>query len=50
MARPVRFKFPAASYRVNARGNERRAIFKHDADRAPVEREARAGGVVERRG
>ncbi len=34
MSRPVRVEFPDACYHVTARGNERRAIFKDDADRA----------------
>src|SRR5258706_12470866 len=33
MARPLRIEFPGALYRVVARGNERKAIFRDDADR-----------------
>jgi REP element-mobilizing transposase RayT len=33
MARPVRVEFPGAVYHVTARGNERRRIFRDDADR-----------------
>lgn len=34
MARPIRIEFEGALYHVTARGNERRAIFRSDADRA----------------
>jgi len=33
MARPLRIEFAGAWYHVTARGNERRAIFRSDADR-----------------
>lgn len=33
MARPIRVEFEGAVYHVMARGNERRAIFRSDADR-----------------
>ena len=33
MARPLRVDYPGALYHVTARGNERKAIFRHDADR-----------------
>jgi len=33
MARPIRVEYEAAVYHVYARGNERRAIFKDEADR-----------------
>ncbi len=33
MARPLRVQFPGALYHVTNRGNERKAIFKDDADR-----------------
>ena len=33
MARPIRVEFEGALYHVTARGNERRAIFRSDADR-----------------
>lgn len=33
MARPLRIEFPGAWHHVMARGNERRAIFRDDADR-----------------
>jgi hypothetical protein len=33
MARPPRLEVPGALYHVTARGNERRAIFRDDADR-----------------
>jgi len=33
MARPLRIEFPGALYHVIARGNERRAVFRDDADR-----------------
>src|SRR5438034_9970909 len=33
MARPLRWERPGARYQVTARGNERRAIFRNDADR-----------------
>jgi REP element-mobilizing transposase RayT len=33
MARPLRLEYPGAIYHVTARGNERRAIFRSDADR-----------------
>jgi REP element-mobilizing transposase RayT len=33
MARPLRIEFEGAAYHVTARGNERRAIFRDDADR-----------------
>jgi REP element-mobilizing transposase RayT len=33
MARPPRIEFPGALYHVVARGNERKAIFRDDADR-----------------
>ena len=33
MARPIRVAFPGAVYHVTARGNERRAIYRDDADR-----------------
>jgi putative transposase len=34
MARPLRIEVPGALYHVTARGNERKAIFRDDADRA----------------
>src|SRR6266446_7182134 len=34
MARPIRIEFEGAVYHVTARGNERRAIFRSDDDRA----------------
>ncbi len=33
MARPIRLQFEDAVYHVTARGNERKAIFRDDADR-----------------
>ena len=33
MARPVRVEFADAVYHVTARGNERKAIYRDDADR-----------------
>ena len=33
MARPMRIEYPGAVYHVIARGNNRQAIFKDDADR-----------------
>jgi len=33
MARPLRIEFPGALYHVIARGNERKAVFRDDADR-----------------
>ena len=33
MARPLRIEFPGAVYHVTSRGNERREIFRDDADR-----------------
>jgi REP element-mobilizing transposase RayT len=33
MVRPLRIEFPGALYHVIARGNERRAVFRDDADR-----------------
>jgi REP element-mobilizing transposase RayT len=33
MARPLRVQYPGALYHVTGRGNERKAIFKDDADR-----------------
>ncbi|MHB8790478.1 MAG: transposase [Desulfobulbaceae bacterium] len=33
MARPLRVQYPGALYHVTSRGNERKAIFKDDADR-----------------
>src|SRR5438067_761716 len=33
MARPLRIEFSGAWYHVSARGNERRAIFRSEADR-----------------
>ncbi|HTO86925.1 MAG TPA: transposase [Thermoanaerobaculia bacterium] len=33
MSRPLRIEYPGAFYHVTARGNERRAIFRDDADR-----------------
>ena len=33
MARPLRIEYPGAIYHVTARGNERRAIFRTNADR-----------------
>jgi len=33
MARPLRLEFPGGIYHVTARGNERRWIFRDDADR-----------------
>jgi putative transposase len=33
MARPLRIEYPGAVYHVTSRGNERRAIFRTDADR-----------------
>lgn len=34
MARPLRIEFPGALYHVTSRGNERRPIFRSDADRS----------------
>ena len=34
MARPLRIEYPGGWYHVTARGNERRAIFRDDRDRA----------------
>jgi len=34
MARPLRIEHPGGWYHVTARGNERRAIFRDDRDRA----------------
>jgi len=34
MIRPTRIELPGALYHVTARGNERKAIFRDDADRA----------------
>jgi REP element-mobilizing transposase RayT len=34
MARPTRIEFPGALYHVTARGNERKAVFRDDGDRA----------------
>jgi REP element-mobilizing transposase RayT len=33
MARPLRILYPAATYHVTSRGNERKAIFRDDSDR-----------------
>ncbi len=33
MARPLRLEYPGAVYHVIARGNGRRAVFRHDTDR-----------------
>jgi len=33
MARPLRIEYPGAHYHVTSRGNERKAIFRGDADR-----------------
>src|SRR6266540_7041284 len=33
MARPLRIEFPGAMYHVIVRGNERKAVFRDDADR-----------------
>ena len=33
MARPLRVVYPGAVYHVTARGNERKAIVRDDADR-----------------
>ncbi len=33
MARPLRIEYDGALYHVTSRGNERKAIFKHDSDR-----------------
>src|SRR5258708_26330081 len=33
MARPVRIEYPGAVYHLTSRGNERKAIFRADADR-----------------
>jgi putative transposase len=33
MARPPRVEFPGALYHVIVRGNERKAVFRDDADR-----------------
>jgi len=33
MARPLRIKYDGAMYHVTSRGNERKAIFRYDADR-----------------
>ncbi len=33
MARPLRIQYPGAVYHVTCRGNERKDIFKDDADR-----------------
>ncbi len=32
MARPLRIEYPGAAYHVTSRGNERREIFRDDAD------------------
>ena len=45
MARPIRLGFPDASYHVTARGHERRAIFKDDADRTMLVVTLAAAGV-----
>jgi len=42
MARPLRLELPGGIYHVTARGNERRSIFRDDADRL-VSLEALAG-------
>jgi DNA-binding MarR family transcriptional regulator len=34
MARPLRIEYDGALYHVTSRGNERKAIFKDDTDRA----------------
>ena len=34
MARPLRFEQPGGRYHVTARGNERKAIYRNDSDRA----------------
>jgi len=36
MARPIRIEFAGAWYHVTCRGNERRSIFKDDADRTKL--------------
>jgi len=33
MSRPLRIEYPGAFYHVTSRGNERKDIFKSDADR-----------------
>lgn len=33
MARPLRIEYPGAVYHLTSRGNERKAIFRADADR-----------------
>ncbi len=33
MARPLRLEFPGAVFHVTSRGNERKPIFRCDADR-----------------
>ena len=33
MGRPIRIEYPGALYHVTSRGNERKEIFKNDADR-----------------
>ena len=33
MARPLRIAYPGAVYHVTSRGNERKAIYRDDADR-----------------
>ena len=33
MARPLRIEYPGAVYHLTSRGNERKAIFRTDADR-----------------
>jgi REP element-mobilizing transposase RayT len=33
MARPLRIERPGGRYRVTARGNERKAVYRNDADR-----------------
>ena len=51
MARPRRIEYEGAVYHVTARGNERRAIFRDDADRdhgGLTQREA--AGVLGRTG
>jgi len=43
MARPLRIEYDGALYHLTSRGNERKAIFKDDADRQPFLRDARPG-------
>jgi len=50
MARPIRVEYANAVYHVTARGNERKAIFRDDADRVrfleTVEEAVERFGVV----